>query len=196
MCGNALQSQRHRSPRPGGDRRSRTDRRGDERLRLLFAERFALALRPRANEENRSDRSGLAIRREAVPSRRQGKPGAAHRGGSRVRARLSSRGAVLLIPLALGAAGFELIHVDLDFIHANSPTTRKYLPETMGGGVALLDYDNDGRLDIFFVNGAKIEDPMLPGRVPDKSDRKYWNRLYHQNPDGSFTDVTEKAGLT
>ena len=34
------------------------------------------------------------------------------------------------------------------------------------------------------------------GRLPDKSDRKYWNRLYHQNPDGTFTDVTEKAGLT
>jgi hypothetical protein len=66
----------------------------------------------------------------------------------------------------------------------------------MGGGVALLDYDNDGRLDIFFVNGAKIEDPMPKGAAPDKSDRKYWNRLYHQNPDGTFTDVTEKAGLT
>jgi hypothetical protein len=66
----------------------------------------------------------------------------------------------------------------------------------MGGGVALLDYDNDGRLDIFLVNGAKINDPMAPGRMPDKSDRKYWNRLYHQNPDGTFSDVTEKAGLT
>ena len=76
------------------------------------------------------------------------------------------------------------------------PPSNKYLPETMGGGVALLDYDNDGRLDIFFVNGAKIDDPMPPGSMPDKSDRKFWNRLYHQNPDGTFTDVTEKAGLT
>ena len=66
----------------------------------------------------------------------------------------------------------------------------------MGGGVALLDYDNDGRLDIFFVNGARLADPMPAGRLPDKSDRKYWNRLYHQNADGTFTDVTEKAGLT
>jgi hypothetical protein len=97
---------------------------------------------------------------------------------------------------ALPAATLQLTYVDIDFTHANSPTTRKYLPETMGGGVALLDYDNDGRLDIFFVNGAKIDDPMRPGRFPDKSDRKYWNRLYHQNPDGTFTDVTEKAGLT
>jgi len=84
----------------------------------------------------------------------------------------------------------------IDYAQANSPTTSKYLPETMGGGVALFDYDNDGRLDVFFVNGAKLSDPMPPGAQPDKGDRKFWNRLYHQNPDGSFTDVTEKAGLT
>jgi hypothetical protein len=84
----------------------------------------------------------------------------------------------------------------IDFTQANSPTKSKYLPETMGGGVALLDYNNDGRLDIFFVNGASIKDPMPPGGMPDKSDRKFWNRLYRQNPDGTFTDITEKAGLT
>jgi enediyne biosynthesis protein E4 len=84
----------------------------------------------------------------------------------------------------------------IDFKHENSPTSNKYLVETMGGGVALLDYDNDGRLDIFFTNGAKIDDPMPDGKLPDKSDRKFWNRLYHQNADGTFTDVTEKAGLT
>jgi enediyne biosynthesis protein E4 len=82
------------------------------------------------------------------------------------------------------------------FKHENSATSNKYLIETMGGGVALLDYDNDGRLDIFFTNGAKIDDPMASGKMPDKSDRKFWNRLYHQNADGTFTDVTEKAGLT
>src|SRR5260370_36705849 len=96
----------------------------------------------------------------------------------------------------LWAADFQFTKIDLDFTQANSPTSRKYLPETMGGGVALLDYDNDGRLDIFLVNGAKIDDPMTAGRMPDKSDRKYWNRLYHQNRDGTFTDVTDKAGLT
>src|SRR5262252_8059698 len=84
----------------------------------------------------------------------------------------------------------------VNFRHENSATSNKYWIETMGGGVALLDYDNDGRLDIFFTNGAKIDDPMLSGKSPDKSDRKFWNRLYHQNADGSFTDVTEKAGLT
>jgi hypothetical protein len=84
----------------------------------------------------------------------------------------------------------------INFKQENSATSNKYLIETMGGGVALLDYDNDGRLDIFFTNGARIDDPMPENKLPDKSDPKYWNRLYHQNPDGTFTDVTEKAGLT
>ena len=84
----------------------------------------------------------------------------------------------------------------IDFKHENSATSNKYLIETMGGGVALIDFDSDGRLDIFFTNGARIDDPMPAGRQPDKSARTFWNRLYHQNADGSFSDVTEKAGLT
>jgi enediyne biosynthesis protein E4 len=84
----------------------------------------------------------------------------------------------------------------VDFIHAHSPTSNKYLIETMGGGVALFDYDNDGRLDIFFTNGARIDDPQPPEKRPDKSDRKYWNRLYRQLENGSFSDVTEKADVT
>jgi enediyne biosynthesis protein E4 len=84
----------------------------------------------------------------------------------------------------------------VDFKHENSATSNKYLVETMGGGVALLDYDKDGRLDIFFTNGAKVDDPMPDGKAPNKSDRKFWNRLYHQEADGTFTDVTEKAGLS
>ncbi len=65
----------------------------------------------------------------------------------------------------------------------------------MGGGVAMLDYDNDGRMDLFFTNGALLKDPMAKDATPDKSDRKFWDRLYHQKPDGSFEDVTERAGL-
>ncbi len=84
----------------------------------------------------------------------------------------------------------------IGFTHQNSATSNKYLLETMGGGVALLDYDNDGRLDVFLTNGAKILDPMPDGRQPDKSDPKFWNRLYHQTPDHTFVDVTEKALLT
>ena len=65
----------------------------------------------------------------------------------------------------------------------------------MGAGVAMFDYDNDGWLDLFFVNGARLQDPMPRGAQPDKSEPDYWNRLYHNNRDGTFTDVTEKAGL-
>ena len=76
-----------------------------------------------------------------------------------------------------------------------SHTTRKYLLETMGPGVALFDYDNDGLLDIFVVNGAPLADPTPKGTIPQKAGAKYWNRLYHQKKDGTFEDVTEKAGL-
>jgi hypothetical protein len=81
------------------------------------------------------------------------------------------------------------------FSHAASKTSVKYLPETMGGGAALLDFNNDGRLDLFFTNGAKIDEQMNSKREPDKGDPKYWNRLYLQNAGGGFTDVTEKVGV-
>jgi len=79
------------------------------------------------------------------------------------------------------------------FVHENSPTTNKYLIETMGGGVAVVDADNDGWLDVFFTNGAALLDPMPPGATPVKSDPRFWNRLYRNNRNGTFTDVTEKA---
>jgi hypothetical protein len=81
------------------------------------------------------------------------------------------------------------------FQYLASHTPKHYLPETMGAGVALFDYDNDGRLDIFFVNGAPLNDPTPKGTIPQKTGPKYWNRLYHQKSDGTFEDVTGKAGL-
>jgi hypothetical protein len=81
------------------------------------------------------------------------------------------------------------------FRYISSHTPKHYLPETMGAGVALFDYDNDGRLDIFLVNGAPLADPIPKGSVPQKSGPQYWNRLFHQKQDGTFEDVTEKAGL-
>ena len=81
------------------------------------------------------------------------------------------------------------------FQHEAPHTSKKYLLETMGSGVALFDYDNDGRLDLFLVNGAELSDPSQPDAIPAKTGPKYWNRLYHQKSDGTFEDVTEKAGL-
>ena len=81
------------------------------------------------------------------------------------------------------------------FRHVSPHTSKKYLLETMGSGVALLDYDNDGRLDIFLANGALITDPMVKGAIPRKSAPDQSNRLFHQRSDGTFEDVTERAGL-
>jgi hypothetical protein len=76
----------------------------------------------------------------------------------------------------------------VDFVLNNGTTVDKPIIDSIAGGVALLDYDNDGFLDIFFTNGARI--PSLSKEVPG-----FYNRLYHNNHDGTFTDVTEKAGL-
>jgi hypothetical protein len=74
----------------------------------------------------------------------------------------------------------------IHFVHNNAAFGKKYLPETMGPGVAFIDYDNDGWPDIFIVNGMD-----WPGHVSKHSTP----RLYHNNHDGTFTDVTHKAGL-
>src|ERR1700756_419076 len=83
----------------------------------------------------------------------------------------------------------------VQFRYMASHGTHKYLPETMGPGVALFDYDNDGRLDLFVVNGAPLADPTTKGTIPQKTGPEYWNRLYRQKADGTFEDVTVKAGL-
>jgi enediyne biosynthesis protein E4 len=83
----------------------------------------------------------------------------------------------------------------ISFKRAPSFTSVKYLIEAVGGGVAMVDYDNDGRMDLFFTNGAALKDPMPKSEMPDKRDPKYWNRLYHQKADGIFEDVTETAGI-
>ena len=112
--------------------------------------------------------------------------------------------AIALLALALSAAGcfaqapkgadraagitFRDItqRAGLHFLHNNGAFGKKYLPETMGPGVAFIDYDNDGWPDIFLVNGTG-----WPGQPAKHSTPK----LYHNNHDGTFTEVTHKAGL-
>lgn len=83
----------------------------------------------------------------------------------------------------------------IDFTAVASHTSRKYLIETMGSGVAMFDSNNDGLEDLFFVNGASLDDPTPKGTIPVKRSEKEWNRLYVQRKDGTFEDVTQKAGL-
>jgi hypothetical protein len=75
----------------------------------------------------------------------------------------------------------------ITWIHRSGASPEKYLPETTGAGCAFFDYDNDGWMDIYFVNSGKSDfyDPKPPLR----------NALYRNNRDGTFTDVTEKAGV-
>src|SRR3984893_14311677 len=110
--------------------------------------------------------------------------------------RLTRRDFLNCMALAAAAPIFQVKPLrGIDFLLQNSPTARKFLIETMPGGVALLDYNNDGLLDIFLVNGGKITESLHVPENFDRTNPKYWNRLYRQNRDGSFTDVTQSAGL-
>jgi hypothetical protein len=76
----------------------------------------------------------------------------------------------------------------ISFVLHNCPTPQKHMIETMAGGLAVFDYDGDGRPDIFFTNGADL--PSLTKTGP-----QYWNRLYHNEGNMKFRDVTEEAGI-
>ncbi|HEY6321566.1 MAG TPA: CRTAC1 family protein [Thermoanaerobaculia bacterium] len=99
---------------------------------------------------------------------------------------------------APGAAIFSdrAAEAGLVFTHVNGMTGKLYMPEMMGPGVALIDYDNDGRMDVFLVQGG----PLGPDAKPDPA---HGSRLFHNDswtgPDGKrhlhFTDVTEKSGI-
>ena len=96
-----------------------------------------------------------------------------------------------LFGLALtGAAVYVTLppsRTGIHFVHDNAHSSRRYLPESMGPGVAIFDYDHDGWMDLYFTNSGPSDffHPVKPLR----------NALYHNNHDGTFTDVTEKAGV-
>ena len=91
----------------------------------------------------------------------------------------------LLTALTTWSQPFE--QVPVGFRHHASKTPDKHLIETMGAGVALLDYDGDGYLDLFFVNGAQLTDGGVGAKHP--------NRLYRNHGDWTFSDATAAAGL-
>ena len=93
-------------------------------------------------------------------------------------------------PVAAGPIRFENVaaRAGVRFLLNISRSPEKHQIEAMTSGVAVFDYDNDGWPDLYFINGATI-----PGL--EKSGPGFWNRLFHNNRDGTFTDVTEKAGV-
>jgi len=104
--------------------------------------------------------------------------------------------AALLVAASLAKAGaappVRLIEVGesagLDFVYQHSPTPEKYFVESVPGGLAVFDYNGDGRPDIFFANGAKT--PSL-----EKAGPMYANRLYRNDGGMKFTDVSDAAGV-
>lgn len=98
----------------------------------------------------------------------------------------------LLSPATLMQSGIRMVNgaaaAGLDFVLRNSASGRKYQVETLPGGLGVIDFDGDGWPDLFCTNGAAL--PSLVKTGPD-----YWNRLYRNNRDGTFSDVTETSGL-
>src|SRR5438445_9401402 len=96
---------------------------------------------------------------------------------------------LITLPLAARSIQFRDItsQAGIHFIHNNGAFGKKYLPETLGPGCAFIDYDNDGYPDILVMNGEDFAGHAVHGKTTLK--------LYHNNGNGTFTDVTAKSGL-
>ncbi len=94
--------------------------------------------------------------------------------------------ALLAVPPTAPAIQFTLARIP--FTLENDETVSRHAPATMAGGIAVFDYNHDGRPDIFFTNGANLQTLV-------KDDPKYRNRLFRNDGHGVFTDVTDQAGL-
>src|SRR5260370_22574371 len=110
---------------------------------------------------------------------------------------MRARGLMTCLPVVLLAAASLTAPITFDeiadragvrFVSNSCPTSQKHQPEPMVGGVAIFDFDGDGYADLYFVNGADM--PSL-----QKTGPQYQNRLFRNNRDLTFTDVTEKAGV-
>lgn len=96
--------------------------------------------------------------------------------------------AAAIVAVVTSSAAIRFTHEEIDFVLENSESSNRYAPETMAGGVALFDYDNDSDLDVFLANGAE-----LPANR--KTSERYSNRLLRNDGGARFTDVTDQAGL-
>ena len=121
--------------------------------------------------------------RSLLPSRRSFLRASAMLAGAASCGRWARAADVPPIRMVNGAAA-----AGLDFVLRNGASGRKYQVETVTGGLGVIDFDGDGWPDLFCVNGAAL--PSL-----EKIDASYSNRLYRNNRDGTFSDVTAKAGL-
>src|SRR6266404_8315399 len=99
---------------------------------------------------------------------------------------------IVAVVLTAGTGAIQFSNVaekaNVRFVLENNPTATKFMIETMPGGVAVFDYNGDGRPDIYFTNGAEV-----PGL--EKQSAKFWNRLYRNDGGMHFTDVTKEAGV-